>query len=103
MAFRDSAGNGFTNHSDMKRSEMKMKAKAPAQKPAVADDEGAEQDGAAMAQQHGPAASIDIQHGQTHTVHVTHPDGHTHESQHASAAAAHKYAADCAGGGMEAM
>jgi len=60
------------------------------------------QDGAAMAAEHGPATQLDIQHdheGGRHTVHAVHPDGHEHETEHASADEAHKYAADCAGCG----
>ena len=111
MAFSDSSGNKFTNHSSMKSSEAKLKAKGPSATPKAnpADEEmdptaGGESDGAAMAQQHGPAVQIDIQHdheGGQHNVHAMHADGHEHETQHGSAAEAHKYAADCAGGGMQ--
>lgn len=33
MAFQDSAGNNFTNHSDMKRSQARIGAKQPAAPP----------------------------------------------------------------------
>lgn len=110
MAFRASDGSGFTNHSDMKSHERKLGgAKKPAAPSAMGGDpeDGNEpeegSDGAALAQEHGPAAQIDIQHDPSgaHTVHVMHPDGHAHESQHASASEAHKFAADCAGVGGE--
>ena len=112
MAFQDSGGNKFTNHSAMKSSEAKLKAKGPSAAPPQADgysEDGMEQgpapaqDGAAMAQQHGPAQEIHMTHDHAsgaHSVHVVHPDMHEHESQHGSAAEAHKFATDCAGGGM---
>lgn len=107
MAFQDSGGNKFTNHGAMKSSEAKLKAKGPSETP-QAEPEGEQpaegSDGAALAQEHGPAVQIDIQHdhesGQ-HSVHVTHKNGHSHESQHGSAAEAHKFAGDCAGGGVQ--
>lgn len=106
MAFQDSGGGKHTNHSSYKSAESKLQSKGPTGSPSVrpgdGDDEemGGESDGAAMAQQHGPAVQIDIQHNHEqgqHSVHVSHPDGHSHESQHGSAAEAHKYAGDCAG------
>lgn len=57
-------------------------------------------DGNAMASEHGPAHKIVMQHDEgsgQHHVQVTHPDGHEHMTQHGSAGAAHKFAADCAG------
>lgn len=101
MAFQDSSGGKHTNHSSYKSAESKLQSKGPSATP-QADGDSMEQgsDGAAMAQQHGPAVQIDIQHnheGGQHSVHVSHPDGHSHESQHGSAAEAHKYAGDCAG------
>lgn len=111
MSFPDSAGNKFTNHSAMKSSEARLKAKGPSATPREhdpsPDGEGEMEggsDGAAMAQQHGPAVQIDIQHNHEagqHSVHAMHPDGHSHESQHGSAAEAHSFAGDCAGGGMQ--
>jgi hypothetical protein len=108
-------GSRHTNHDSMKRANARFAAKQPAPA-AVAgqggdgeeDNEGGEpQDGAAMAAEHGPATQLDIQHdheGGRHTVHAAHPDGHEHDTEHASADEAHKYAADCAGvgtGGMQ--
>ena len=107
MAFQDSSGGKHTNHSSYKSAEAKLQAKGPSAPP---QEEGGDpagdggQDGAAMAQQHGPAVQIDIQHNHEagqHSVHAQHPDGHSHESQHGSAAEAHKFAGDCAGGGMQ--
>lgn len=104
MAFPDSAGNKFTNHSAMKSSEAKLKAKGPTATPAPEEGEEMESDGKALAQQHGPAVQIDIQHNHEagqHTVHAMHPNGHEHETQHGSAGEAHQFAGDCAGGGMQ--
>jgi hypothetical protein len=111
-AFTAGDGSRFTNHSAMRDQDRKLAARKPAAKPAMGGEGepeyGAEptegSDGAALAQEHGPAAQIDIAHDHaagTHTVHVMHPDGHSHESQHGSAGEAHKFAADCAGGGEE--
>jgi len=105
MAFQDSSGAKHTNHSSYKSAEAKLKAKGPSEAPAQEESAEPEQgnDGAALAQQHGPAVQIDIQHNHEqgqHVVHVSHPNGHSHESQHGSAAEAHKFAGDCAGGGM---
>lgn len=108
MAHADSAGNKFTNYSAMKSSEAKLKAKGPSATPAPepegGEEMGGESDGKALAQQHGPAVQIDIQHNHEagqHTVHAMHPNGHEHETQHGSAAEAHQFAGDCAGGGMQ--
>jgi hypothetical protein len=110
MAFQDSGGNKFTNHSAMKSSEAKLKAKSPANAAISHEEENGQpdaanqQDGKALAQQHGPATEIQIQHdheGGQHHVHAVHPDMHEHDSQHGSAAEAHAFAGDCAGGGMQ--
>lgn len=107
MAFKAKDGSAFTNRDSMKSHDMKSMAKSPAPQVEPQDSEESSepegaQDGAVMAQQHGPAAQIDIQHSEgAHTVHVMHPDGHSHESQHPTPEAAHKFAGDCAGcGGM---
>lgn len=110
MAFQDSKGNKFTNRDAMKHSEARNMAKSPASAAISAEEpngepEPAQQDGKAMAQQHGPAVELHIQHdheGGQHHVHAVHPDMHEHDSVHGSADEAHKYAADCAGvGGMQ--
>lgn len=107
MAFADSSGGKHTNHSSFKSAEAKLKSKGPSANPA--DEEmdptaGGDSDGKAMAEQHGPAVQIDIQHdheqGQHHVA-VTHKNGTQHEKDFGSAAEAHGYAADCAGGGMQ--
>lgn len=104
-------GSKHTNRDTMKRSDARFGAAQPAPAAAAAggegDDynqeaEGQAQDGAAMAAEHGPATDTAIHHDHEegrHTVHASHPDGHEHDSEHGSAAEAHKYAADCAGAG----
>jgi hypothetical protein len=95
----------------MKHADARFSAKGGAAKPAAGGEgedynAGAEQqtqDGAAMAQEHGPATQINIEHdheGGRHHVNAVHPDGHEHDSEHGSAGEAHQYAADCAGAGM---
>jgi len=64
------------------------------------DDMGGGQDGAALAQEHGPAHKVTIQHDEAtgmHHVMVDHPDGHAHQTQHGDAASAHQFGMDCAG------
>lgn len=104
-SFQDSSGGKHTNHSSYKSAEAKLKAKGPSAPPQEDPMQGGDDsDGAAMAQQHGPAVQIDIQHNHEagqHSVHAMHQDGHEHESQHGSVDEAHKFAADCAGGGMQ--
>ena len=108
MAFQAKDGSKHTNHDSMRHADAKFGGKpAMAKAPMPSDNDGdeaqPENDGAAMAQQHGPAVQIDITHNHEagqHTVHAQHPDGHAHESEHGSAGEAHKFAADCAGGGM---
>jgi len=90
------------------------KGGAPAKKPiakapmAVAEPEnemgGEPEDGAALAEQHGPATEVHLQHEHEMGVHhVTseHPDGHHHESDHESAAKAHEHAKKLAGAAAE--
>lgn len=102
MAFQAKDGSKHTNHSTMKAADAHYGAGKPAPEEHNAPEEGESQnDGAQVAEEHGPAQVIDIQHdheGGRHVVHATHPDGHEHETEHASAGEAHKFAADCAGG-----
>ena len=113
MAFSAKDGSKHTNHSSMKQADAKHMAKMPQRPPVDMEEhepdandpmeasEG-ENEGAAMAQQHGPAVEVNISHDQQtgrHSVHAVHPDGHSHETEHASAQEAHKYAGDCAGCG----
>lgn len=110
MAFEDRGGGKHTNHSSFKSAEAKLKSKGPSATPqGGADMQGGQdegdmqggQDGKAMAQQHGPALQLSIDHTSGHKVHAMHQDGHEHESEHGSAAEAHQFAGDCAGGGMQ--
>lgn len=66
------------------------------------------EDGAQMAEMHGPATEVHIQHEHemgVHHVMSTHPDGHVHESDHESAEMAHEHAKKLAGahGGGESV
>lgn len=108
MAFPAKDGSKHTNRDSMQRADAKHMAKAPS--PPMDDHEDGEpgdtdgaytpNDGAAMAQQHGPAVEVNVSHqGGRHSVHAVHPDGHSHETEHGSAQEAHKYAGDCAGAG----
>src|SRR4029077_18852451 len=85
--------------------------KAPQKKPPMAkapDMSGMEegenpeqQDGAAIAAEHGPAHEIHMQHEHemgAHHVHSMHPDGHEHHSDHGSVGEAHDHAKKLAGG-----
>ena len=60
------------------------------------------EDGAAIAEQHGPATEVHVMHEHEMGVHhVTseHADGHHHESDHESAEAAHEHGKKLAGAG----
>jgi hypothetical protein len=101
-------GSRHTNQDSMKRSNARFGAKEPEQAGGMdgdGDNDGdmnQQEDGAALASEHGPATELNIQHDHAanrHTVHAVHPDGHSHDSEHASADEAHKFAADCAGCG----
>ena len=72
-------------------------AKAPMQQ---GGEEMGEQDGAAVAQAHGPAQTVNIEHEHemgVHHVHSMHQDGHEHHSDHASAEEAHEHGKKLAG------
>ena len=76
-------------------------AKAPMQGPGMQEG-GEEQDGSAIAQQHGPAMQVSMEHEHemgAHHVHSMHPDGHEHHSDHASAEEAHEHGKKLAGVG----
>lgn len=88
---------------------MKM-AKAPKMNPSEQDemrmgDDGEEpEDGAEIAEQHGPATEVHVQHEHEagmHHVRSVHPDGHEHHSDHESAEAAHEHARKLAGAGQD--
>lgn len=108
MAFKAKDGSLHTNMSTMKNADMRFGAKKPAMSQADGmgdDDQGGDpQDGAAIEAEHGPAVEIQIHHDHdagTHKVHAEHPDGHSHDTDHASADEAYKFAADVAGVGAE--
>ena len=66
--------------------------------------EDGEQDGSAVAEQHGPAHAVNIEHEHemgSHHVHSVHPDGHEHHSDHGSAEEAHEHGKKLAGVGAQ--
>lgn len=78
-------------------------AKAPMQQGGMEMGDG-EQDGAAVAAEHGPATEVNISHEHemgSHHVRSAHPDGHMHESDHGSAEEAHEHGKKLAGIGAE--
>lgn len=106
MAFQAKDGSKHTNHETMKQADSRQMAKAPQQTMQAEPDGdemgGGPEDGAAVAQQHGPANMVEVTHmGNQHHVMSQHPDGHVHESDHGDAAMAHAHAGKLAGcGGM---
>lgn len=107
------AGDGFksTNRPPMMAHKRSMERKSmaggagkavdPLQQPAHEDMDGmGEEDGAQVAEEHGPAHEVHMMHdheGGVHHVHSMHPDGHEHHSDHASAMEAHEHAKKLAG------
>src|SRR5277367_32755 len=84
----------------------KPMAKEPgAHSPGMMAEDQAPEDGAAVAEQHGPATQVNMEHEHemgVHHVHSVHPDGHEHQSDHDSAEKAHEHGKKLAGaGGME--
>ena len=81
----------------------KPMAQAPmAGAPAMGEGEAEPEDGAQIAEQHGPATEVHIQHEHEMGVHHVvseHPDGHHHESDHESAEKAHEHGKKLAGAG----
>lgn len=66
--------------------------------------EQGQEDGAQVAQEHGPAHEVHMMHdheGGQHHVMSMHPDGHQHESHHGSVEEAHEHAKKLAAGGMQ--
>src|SRR5271170_1577245 len=113
MAF--DAGDGFksTNRAPMMAHKRSMERKSmgggvamktdPLQQPAGEQEMGQE-DGSAVAEEHGPAHEVHMMHdheGGMHSVHSMHPDGHEHHSEHGSAEEAHEHGKELAGGGEE--
>ena len=113
MAYAASDGKKFSNRPPMMAHERSMARKSSAGGAGMAErtdplsqptEGGDEQDGAAVAAEHGPAQHVEIEHdheGGMHSVHSRHPDGHEHHSEHASAGEAHEHAKELAGGGEE--
>ena len=96
MAFKSKDGKKFTNADAMRTHERTSSAKA-APEPEM---EGGEEDGSAIAAEHGPAHTIQINHDHemgVHEVHSDHPSGHHHVSQHGSVEEAHEHAHKLAG------
>ena len=76
----------------------------PLQQPAGGEEMGGEQDGAQVAQEHGPAQEVHMMHNHeagSHHVHSMHPDGHEHHSDHGSVEEAHEHGKKLAGAGAE--
>lgn len=118
--FKSNDGKGFTNRPPMmahNRSIARMGSKSEAggadlmeKRDLLAqpgEPDGDEQDGAAIAAEHGPAHEVHVMHDHEaghHEVHSVHPDGHEHHSDHhASAEAAHEHAKKLAGGHEDEM
>ncbi len=96
------------NHPIGTNKAKKPMAKAPSmpaedqQGQEMAQEGGEEQDGNAIASQHGPATMVAMEHEHemgAHHVHSMHPDGHEHHSDHPSAEAAHEHGKKLAGVG----
>ena len=99
MAFTSKSGHKFTN-ADSMRTHNATHAATSKPYDATGMEEPGEEDGAAIAEAHGPAHSIQINHDHemgVHEVHSDHPDGHHHSSQHGSVEEAHEHASKLAG------
>ena len=118
MAYTSSDKKQFTNRPPMmqhERSLSRMSGKSeaggaglmertdPLKQPGEGGEMG-EEDGSAVAAEHGPANEVHIMHdheGGMHSVHSMHPDGHEHHSEHGSVEEAHEHGKKLAGAGME--
>jgi hypothetical protein len=108
--FKAKDGSRHTNHDTMKQADARFGAQAPQKiAPQGGDggedemEQGAPQDGAALAAEHGPAVEVNLEHDHengVHRVHARHPDGHAHDSEHGSAGEAHQFGAQLAGAGQ---
>src|SRR6185312_15079869 len=110
MAFKSKDGKQFSNRPPMmahnrslEHAEKKSQSGGvdPLQQPAQHSDGMGQEDGAQIAQEHGPAMETHTMHdheGGRHEVHSLHPDGHEHHSEHASASEAHDHAKKLSGG-----
>lgn len=96
-------GQAYTN-ADAWRTAKATKAPKMS-KPIGEEMEGQEpEDGAAIAEEHGPATEVHMTHDHemgVHHVSSKHPDGHEHESDHESAEAAHEHGKKLAAVGAE--
>lgn len=80
----------------------KKKPMAASPMPQEMEGQGEPEDGAQIAEQHGPATEVHMMHEHemgAHHVQSAHPDGHMHESDHESAEAAHEHGKKLAGVG----
>ena len=108
-----SDGKKFTNRPPMMQHERSlsqaggagtglMEKTDPLKQPG--EGEMGEEDGSAVAAEHGPAHEVHMMHHHEegrHEVHSMHPDGHEHHSEHGSVEEAHEHGKKLAGGGME--
>ena len=116
MAHESKDGKKFTNRPPMMAHERSMARKSeaggagaglmeradPLQQPG--SEEMGQEDGAAIAAEHGPAHEVHLMHHHEegrHEVHSMHPDGHEHHSEHGSVEEAHEHGKKLAGAGME--
>ena len=106
MAFAAKDGKKFSMASRRMAHDQSMSAKQDPENVLDAPSEdgmepdGDEQDGSAVAAEHGPATEVNISHDHemgTHHVHSVHQDGHEHHSDHASADEAHEHGKKLAG------
>lgn len=113
MAYGTEDGFKSTNRAPMMAHKRSMERKSmaggagmsqradPLQQPT---DGGGGEDGAQVAQEHGPAVEVNVMHSHEtgeHKVSSQHPDGHQHESSHGSVDEAHEQGKKLAGAGME--
>jgi len=111
MAYMAKDGFKSTNRAPMMAHERSMARKSEAGGAGVmertdplAQPGGGSEDGAEIAEEHGPAHEIHMTHDHeagAHHVQSMHPDGHEHHSDHASVEEAHEHAKKLAGAGME--
>lgn len=103
MAFAAKDGTKYSNKDSQRTHDRMHSAKSKPYEPTGMEEPGeqpGEEDGAQIAEQHGPAHTIQIQHDHemgVHEVHSDHPDGHHHASQHGSVEEAHEHAHKLAG------
>jgi hypothetical protein len=113
MAFDGGGGFKSTNRAPAMAHKRSMERKSQAGGAGIAErtdplgqpgEEGAEDDGSQVAEEHGPATHVAMEHDHEqgmHSVHSMHPDGHEHHSEHGSAEEAHEHGKKLAGAGEE--